>query len=55
MSRPRSMLYLRNIFFIFIFIFIMINRMNTVTLVFFAYFLEYVLLFLDGNVNEECE
>ena len=20
----------------------------------FAYFLEYVLLFLDGNVNEEC-
>ena len=21
----------------------------------FAYFLEYVLLFLDGNVDEECE
>ena len=41
-----------NLFFIFIIIFIMINRMNTDTCS-FAYFLEYVLLFLDDNVNEE--
>ena len=43
-----------DLFFIFIFIFIMINRMNTGTCS-FAYFLEYVLSFLDDNVNEECE
>ena len=29
--------------------------MNTDTFVFFAYFLEYVLLSLDDNVDEECE
>ena len=50
----RFMSYLCDIFFIFIFIFIMINRMNTDTCS-FGYFLEYVLLFLHDNVNEECE
>ena len=29
--------------------------MNTDTLLLFSYFLEYVLLFLDDNVDEECE
>ena len=43
-----------DLFFIFIFIFIMINRMNTDTFS-FAYFLKYVLVFLDDNVNEEFE
>ena len=48
------MSYLCDLFFIFIFIFIMINRMNADTCS-FAYFLEYVLLFLNDNVNEEYE
>ena len=43
-----------DLFFILIFIFIMINRMNTDTCS-FAYSLGYVLLFMDDNVNEECE
>ena len=29
--------------------------MNTDTLLLFSYFLEYVLLFLDDHVDEECE
>ena len=29
--------------------------MNTDTLFLFSYFLEYVLLFLEDNVDEECE
>ena len=49
--------YLCYVFFIFIFIFIMtacifLWTRHTCS---FAYFLEYVLLFLDDNVNEECE
>ena len=48
------MSYRCDLFFIFIFIFIIINRMNTEPC-FFAYFLEYVLLFLDDKVSEECE
>ena len=47
------MSYLCDLFFIFIFIFIMINRMNSDTPAFF--FSEYVLLFLDDNVDDECE
>ena len=49
------MLYLCDLFVIFIFILIMINRMNTDILVLLLMFLEYVLIFLDDNVNEECE
>ena len=52
------MSYIFDLFFIFIFIFTLINHynlVNTDALVFFAYFLEYVLLFLDDNVDEECE
>ena len=41
-----------DLFFIFIIIFTMINLMNTEALV---YFLEFVLLFLDDNVDEEFE
>ena len=29
--------------------------MNIETLVLFAYFLEYILLFLNGNLDKECE
>ena len=29
--------------------------MNTDKLVLFAYFLEYILLFLDDNVDKKCE
>ena len=49
--------YLCDHFFFFIFIFIMINRIisKIQTHLFFCLFLEYVLLFLDGNMNEECE
>ena len=49
------MSYLCDLFFIFIFILIMINRMNTDALVLLLIFSEYVLLFLDDNVGEECE
>ena len=31
------------------------NFMNTDTLVFFTYSLDYVMLFLDDNLDEECE
>ena len=49
--------YLYALFFIFIFIFITINRIfheyrHTCS---FACFLDYVLLFLDDDVNEGCE
>ena len=48
------MSYLCHLFFIFIFIFIVINCMNTGTHVLLLIFPEYVLLFLDDNVDEEC-
>ena len=48
------MLYLCDLFLILIFIFIMISWIKAL-LLFSAYFLEYVLLFLDENVDEECE
>ena len=46
-----------DLFFIFIFIFIMINRIipQIQTHLFVCFFLEYTLLFLDDNVDEECE
>ena len=53
-----SVSYLWDLFFIFIFIFIMMsNRVIELvkTRLFFTYFLEYALLLLDDNVNEECE
>ena len=51
------MSYLYDLFFIFISILIMINleshdNRHSCS---FAYFSEYVLLFFDDNVNEECE
>ena len=58
MSRPTSV-YVVSIwsFFIFIFIFITINCIISLiqTHLFFCLFLEYVLLFLDDNVDEEYE
>ena len=48
------MSYLCDLFFLFFSIFIN-NLMNTDMPVFLAYFLEYVLLFLDDNVDEEYE
>ena len=49
--------YLRESIFIFVFIFIMINCIISwiQTCLFFAYFLEYVLLLLDDNVDEESQ
>ena len=48
--------YLCDLFFIFIFICIMINRLISWTQTHcFAYYLKYALLFLDDNVDEECE
>ena len=46
-----------NLFFIFIFIFIMVNCMISwiQTHLLFGFFLRIFLLFLDDNVNEECE
>ena len=51
------MSYLCYLFFIFIFIFIMINRIISQVQIrlFFAYFLEYVLLFLNDKVDAEYE
>ena len=52
MTKPKPIfLYLIDLFFVFIFIFIMINRIISwiQTQLFFAYFLEYVLLFLDNT------
>ena len=48
------MSYLYELFFVLIFIFIMINceYRHTCSC---AYFIECVLLFLDDNVDEECE
>ena len=48
---------LGNLFFIFIFMFITIYQRFSLkwTHLFFAHFLEYALLFLDHNVNEETE
>ena len=49
------MLYPYDLFFIFILIFIAINSVTSFyqTYLFFAHFLEYLLLVLDDNVNEE--
>ena len=44
-----------DLFLIFIFIFILVHRIITWQTCSFAYFLEYVLLCLDNNVDEECE
>ena len=44
-----------DLFFIFIITFTMTNLMNTDTLVLFFYFLEYVQLFSDDNLDKECE
>ena len=52
------MSYLCDLFFVFIFIFTMINRVISwvkTRLLFFLLSLEHVLLFLDDNMNEECE
>ena len=51
-------IYLFDLFFIFIIIFIIINRIFSSILQHtcsFSYFLEYVLLIFDDNVDEECE
>ena len=47
--------YLCDLFFIFSLIFIAINHITSLkqTLLFFFHFLEYFLLFLDENVDEE--
>ena len=52
-----SMWCLCDLFFIFNFIFIAINHILSLkqTHLFFAHFLEYLLLFLDDNVDEESE
>ena len=49
--------YLCDLFFNFSFIFIFINHLTTCkqTHLFFVHFLEYLLLFLDDNVDEESE
>ena len=47
------MSYLCDLFFISIFPFIVINRTNTILL--FIFQSEYIPLFLDDNVDEECE
>ena len=54
---PKFTSYIRDLFFIFIFIFNTINSIVSViqTYLFFFLFLEYVLLFLDDNVNKECK
>ena len=46
-----------DLFFIFIFIFIMVNHIILwkQAHLFFRHFLEYFLLFLDDNMNNECE
>ena len=57
MSKPRSIyiVYLYDLFFIFIFIFIVINHITLFkeAYLFFVHFLEYLLLFLDDNVDEK--
>ena len=59
MSRHRSIYVVSmwSFFSFFIFIFIMINRIipQIQTHLFVCFFLEYTLLFLDDNVDEECE
>ena len=60
MSRPRSVLfnlYICDLFFIFSLIFIVINHMTSLkqSYLFFVHFLEYLLIFLDDNVDEESE
>ena len=50
----RTLAYLCDLFLIFITIIRIISLIQT-HLFFFAYFLEYILLILDGNVDEECE
>ena len=49
--------YLRESIFIFVFILIMINCIISwmQTCLFFCFFLEYVLLLLDDNVDEQCQ
>ena len=52
------MSYPCNLFFLLIFIFIIIDRIISwiqTQLVFFAYFLEHIVLFLENNADEECE
>ena len=51
------MLYLCDLFFIFSIIFIVIDHMTSFkqTYLFFVNFLEYLLLFLDDNMDEESE
>ena len=51
------MSYLCDLFFIFIFIFIITNHIISLkqTHLFFAHFLEFVLLILDNNIDEESE
>ena len=50
------MLYLCDLFFIFSLIFIVINHITSFKQTyFFVHFLEHLLLFLDGNVDEESE
>ena len=51
------MSYIRDLFFIFILGFIVINHITSLkqTKLFFVHFLEYLLLFLDDNVDEESE
>ena len=55
MAKPRS--YLCDLFFIFSLIFIAINSISTLNrgTCFFAHFLEYLLLFLDGKMYQESE
>ena len=57
MSRPRSIYVVSILFFIFSLIFIVINHITSLkqTHLFFVHFLKYVVLFSDGNVDEESE
>ena len=52
-----SMLYLCDLLLFFILVFIVIDHITSLkqTHLFFVHFLEYLFLFLDGNVDEESE
>ena len=56
-SWPRSTYVICDLFFHFSLIFIVINHINAYKqrYFFFPYFLEYLQLFLDDNVDEEAE
>ena len=57
MSRPRSVSYLCDLFFTFSLIFIVVNHITSLKQMhlFFLHFLEYLLIFVENNVDEESE